>query len=58
VVHDERLLWPDTIVIREGWLYVSADRLNRQAKFNGGDQQQRTPFGIFRVWIGQEPVIR
>ena len=29
-VHDPRLVWPDTMSIVEGWLYVTANQLNRR----------------------------
>ncbi len=57
VVHDPSLLWPDTIVIHDGYLYVTANQLNRQAKFNGGRQLQETPFELFRVKVDREPVL-
>src|SRR5690606_5221890 len=37
LVHDERLLWPDTMsVARDGHLYVTANQLHRQAKYQDG----------------------
>ncbi|HET9029979.1 MAG TPA: L-dopachrome tautomerase-related protein [Candidatus Aquilonibacter sp.] len=56
VVHDPSLLWPDTIVLHDGYLYVTANQLNRQAKFNDGKQLQQTPFALFRVRVDERPV--
>lgn len=56
VVHDPALLWPDTIVIHDGYLYVTANQLNRQAKFNDGRQLQETPFELFRTRVDEKPV--
>ncbi len=56
VVHDRSLLWPDTIVIHDNYLYVTANQLNRQAKFNNGEQLQETPFALFRIPIDARPV--
>ncbi len=58
VVHDPRLLWPDTMSIaRDGYLYVTANQLHRQARFNGGEDLRRKPYSLFRVRIDRQPVL-
>jgi hypothetical protein len=38
VVYDPRLLWPDTLSLAaDGYLYVTADQLHRQARYNKGN---------------------
>jgi sugar lactone lactonase YvrE len=58
VVHDPHLLWPGTLcVARDGYLYVTASQLHRQARYNGGVDLRRKPYTLFRVRIDQQPVM-
>jgi len=58
VAHDERLLWPDTMsVAADGYLYVTANQLHRQAKYQGGADLRTYPYYLFRVGIGAGPVL-
>lgn len=56
-VRDPRLIWPDTIVLRGAYLYVSANQLNRQAKNHFGRDLRQKPFSIFRVKVDAGPVL-
>jgi sugar lactone lactonase YvrE len=57
VVHDRRLLWPDTMsVAAGGHLYVTANQLYRQDKYRGGQDQRRKPYVLFRTPIDAGPV--
>jgi sugar lactone lactonase YvrE len=56
IVHDPELLWPDTIVIHDGYLYVTANQLNRMKQFNKESNCQERPFSLFRVKVDAEPV--
>jgi sugar lactone lactonase YvrE len=57
VVHDPRLLWPDTMsVAADGHLYVTANQLYRQDKYRGGKDERRTPYALFRTPIDAGPV--
>lgn len=57
VVHDPRLLWPDTMsVAADGHLYVTANQLHRQARYQGGQDLRRKPYALFRVRIDAGPV--
>ncbi|SEK69941.1 Sugar lactone lactonase YvrE [Blastococcus sp. DSM 46786] len=57
VVHDPRLLWPDTMsVAADGHLYVTANQLYRQEKYRGGEDQRRRPYVLFRTPIDAGPV--
>lgn len=52
LVHDERLLWPDTMsVASDGYLYVTANQLHRQASYQGGQDLRAYPYALFRVAI-------
>jgi sugar lactone lactonase YvrE len=57
VVHDPRLLWPDTMsVAADEHLYVTANQLHRQAQYQGGKDLRQYPYSLFRVAIGAGPV--
>ncbi|MGY1841555.1 MULTISPECIES: L-dopachrome tautomerase-related protein [unclassified Modestobacter] len=58
VVHDPRLLWPDTLsVATDGHLYVTANQLHRQSRYSGGNDLRRYPYVLFRTPIGAGPVL-
>ena len=58
VVHDSRLLWPDTLSLAtDGYLYITANQLHRQARFHKGRDLRRRPYILFRVRIDTQPVL-
>lgn len=58
VVHDPRLLWADTMSIAtDGYLYVTANQLHRQARYQDGKDLRRKPYVLFRVKIEAQPVL-
>ncbi len=58
VVHDARLLWPDTLSLAtDGYLYVTANQLHRQADYQQGQDLRRKPYALFRIRIDAEPVL-
>lgn len=56
LVHDPRLLWPDTMSVADGYLYVTANQLYRQDKYQLGKDLRRYPYSLFRVAIDAGPV--
>jgi sugar lactone lactonase YvrE len=57
IAHDPRILWPDTLsVARDGYLYFTANQLQRQAMFHEGHDLRVKPYSLFRVRIGAGPV--
>jgi sugar lactone lactonase YvrE len=56
VAHDPRLLWPDTMSVADGYLYVTANQLHRQAQYQGGKDLRDKPYHLFRVPIDSGPV--
>jgi sugar lactone lactonase YvrE len=55
LVHDPRLLWPDTMSVADGYLYVTANQLHRQDKYQGGKDLRQYPYSLFRVPIDAGP---
>ncbi|WP_239174452.1 major royal jelly family protein [Actinoplanes cyaneus] len=57
LVHDPRLLWPDTMsVAADGYLYVTANQLHRQATYQHGKDLRHKPYALFRTRIDAGPV--
>jgi sugar lactone lactonase YvrE len=57
LVHDPRLLWPDTMSLAaDGYLYVTANQLHRQASYHGGQDLRRKPYVLFRMKVDARPV--
>lgn len=46
---DPRLIWPDTFVLRDGWLYISSSQVNRRAEYNGGIDRQVRPYAVLKM---------
>jgi sugar lactone lactonase YvrE len=58
VAHDPRLLWPDTLsVATDGYLYVTANQLHRQARYHDGQDLRRKPYTLFRLRVDAQPVM-
>lgn len=59
VVHDDRLLWPDTLSLAgNGYLYVIANQLHEQKGFNYGKDKRRKPYSLFRVKVSDATPVR
>lgn len=58
VVHDPRLLWPDTLsMATNGYLYVTANQLHRQPRYHQGRDLRQKPYALFRTHLGSLPVL-
>lgn len=50
LVHDPRLLWPDTMSLSDdGYLYVTANQLFYQPSMHAGKDLRQKPYVLFRV---------
>ena len=57
LVHDPRLLWPDTMSLSDdGYLYVTANQLYNQPTMHDGTDLRRKPYSLFRVKVDAKPV--
>ena len=58
VAYDHRLLWPDTLSLAtDGYLYVTANQLHRQARYNKGKDLRVKPYALFRIRVNKKPVM-
>lgn len=58
IAQDPRLLWPDTLSVgTDGYLYVTANQLHRQAGFHQGVDRRQQPYLLLRLPIGAGPVL-
>jgi hypothetical protein len=44
-------------VATDGYLYVTANQLHRQAKYQRGEDRRQYPYSLFRVRIDAGPVL-
>jgi sugar lactone lactonase YvrE len=51
-------LWPDTLSLAaDGYLYVTANQLHRQARYHKGNDLRRKPYTLFRIHVDAKPVL-
>jgi sugar lactone lactonase YvrE len=52
LVHDPRVLWPDTLSLAaDGYLYFTANQIERGAVFHDGHDLRQKPYVLFRVKV-------
>lgn len=49
LVQDQRLIWPDSYAISEGYLYISCSQINKQPDYNEGQNKRTSPYTVYRV---------
>lgn len=56
ILHSQCLLWPDTFTIGcDGYLYVIANQLHRQARYHYGKDMREKPYSLFKICINELP---
>lgn len=57
LVSDPRILWPDTLsVANDGYLYFTNNQLERQARYQNGNDLRQKPYSLLRVKIDSGPI--
>jgi len=52
LVHDPRVLWPDTLTLAaDGYLYFTANQIERGPAHHGGKDLRQKPYVLFRVRV-------
>jgi sugar lactone lactonase YvrE len=49
VVKDERLIWPDSYSIADGYLYISCSQIQKQPDYNNGVNKRTSPYTVYRM---------
>jgi hypothetical protein len=57
IAQDPRMIWPDTMALgHDGYLYFTANQLNRQAQFHRGRDLRQRPFVLLRTRVDGRPL--
>ena len=52
LIHDPRALWPDTLSLAaNGYLYFTANQIERGAAFHNGQDLREKPYALYRVKV-------
>jgi len=52
LAHDPRMLWPDTLSLAaDGYLYFTANQVERQSAFHNGKDLRQKPYLLFRLKV-------
>lgn len=49
LVQDQRLIWPDSYSIADGYLYISCSQIQKQPAYNNGANKRTTPYTVYRL---------
>lgn len=49
LMEDQRLIWPDSYAIADGYLYVSCSQIQKQPEFNAGVNKRTSPYTVYRM---------
>lgn len=49
LVKDQRLIWPDSYSIADGYLYISCSQIQKQPDYNNGVNKRTSPYTIYRM---------
>lgn len=57
VMYNAEAVWPDSLSLADdGYLYFTANQLNRQAQFHQGIDKRKQPYMVFRIKTNQKPI--
>ncbi|HYH13821.1 MAG TPA: L-dopachrome tautomerase-related protein, partial [Flavisolibacter sp.] len=49
LVKDQRLLWPDSYAIADGYLYITCSQIHKQPEYNNGVNKRTSPYTVYRL---------
>lgn len=49
LIKDERLIWPDSYSIADGYLYISCSQIHKQPDYNDGVNKRTSPYTVYRL---------
>ena len=53
IIQDQRLIWPDSYAIADGYLYITCSQINLQPEYNNGVNKRTTPYTVYRLKIDE-----
>jgi hypothetical protein len=45
----DRLIWPDSYSIADGYLYISWSQIQKQPEYNNGVNKRTSPYTVYRM---------
>ena len=48
LIQDQRLIWPDSYSIADGYLYLTCSQIQKQPEYNEGVNKRTSPYTIYR----------
>ncbi|HKG05281.1 MAG TPA: L-dopachrome tautomerase-related protein [Pedobacter sp.] len=49
LIKDQRLIWPDSYSIADGYLYISCSQIQKQPEYNNGKNMRTSPYTVYRM---------
>jgi len=49
LIKDQRLIWPDSYAIADGYLYISCSQIQKQPEYNNGVNKRTSPYTVYRM---------
>lgn len=49
LLEDQRLIWPDSYSIADGYLYISCSQIQKQPEYNNGMNKRTSPYTVYRM---------
>ncbi|MDQ0966717.1 sugar lactone lactonase YvrE [Flavobacterium sp. W4I14] len=49
LIKDDRLIWPDSYSIADGYLYISCSQIQKQPEYNNGVNKRSSPYTVYRM---------
>lgn len=49
ILEDQRLIWPDSYAIADGYLYLSCSQIQKQPEYNNGVNKRTSPYMVYRI---------
>jgi len=57
IMYNAEAIWPDSLSLADdGYLYFTANQLNRQAQFHQGIDKRIQPYMVFRIKTDRQPI--
>ena len=49
LVKDDKLIWPDSYAIADGYLYITCSQIQKQPDYNNGVNKRTSPYTVYRM---------